>query len=161
STRVAAVLEGGRGVRLDSGERLEADAVVLAVAPQEALRLVGELGHLEREILAGCRSPQQAWVALALEPGPRLLAAPGWAPERPALLEASPAERGAASLLVRAYEKSDPQALCAHTEALVPGLARRVRAAHAFERAVPAFGVGHFRKVARLFAEAERRPQRR
>ena len=163
-TRADAVLEGGRGVRLASGEVMRADAVVLAVAAREVLRLVAELGHVEREILAACRTSEQHWLALTADPAARPLAPLGWSTDGlAALCDATPPGANAARvLLVRSGAEIDPAELVTRAESLVPGLARLVRARRAYRReGVPVFGVGHFRKVARLFAEAVRRPERR
>lgn len=158
----AAVLEGGRGVRLESGEVVRADAVVLGVPPQEVLRLVGELGHVEREILAGFGSATEYWVALVAGPELRPPARLGWSDGLAALFDATPDGASEASLRLRARAKTDPAALVARAEALVPGLSRGLRAQRAYLReGVPSFGVGHFRRVARLFSEAARRCERR
>jgi hypothetical protein len=156
--RAAAVLDGGRGVRLESGELLRADAVVLAVAPGEVLRLVEDLGHVEREILAGCRSSSEHWLALECGAQIRPAARLGWCDGLAAFFDATP---DGARVLLRARQELDPAALVARAESLVPDLSRQVRERHAYLReGVPGFGIGHFRKIARLFSEAARRRER-
>jgi hypothetical protein len=160
--RAEAVVDGGRGVKLASGETLAADAVVLATDPREVLRLVADLGHVEREILAGMRSSTESWLALETDPDARPLESPGWSADLAALCDATPPDAHDGGLLfARARGNADPDAVVARAAKLVPGLARRVRAHRELRRESPTFGVGHFRKVARLFAEAERRPARR
>jgi protoporphyrinogen oxidase len=159
-SRAVAVLEGGRGVRLESGELLRADAVVLGVAPQEVLRLVGDLGHVEREILSGCRSSTEHWLALECTAQIRPAAPLGWC-DGLALFDATRDGANGTTLMLRARAKADPATLVARVEPLLPGLSRQLREQHAYLReGVPAFGVGHFRRVARLFSEAARRRER-
>jgi len=160
---VEAVLEGGRGVRLASGERLETDVVVVATGPHEALRLVSGLDHVERDLLASCPLRSEHW--LAFRAGPRLHLAEriGWcAGGSPALFDVTPRSVTEASLwLARSAPGASPAEILELCDALVPGLAAGARDAQAFVReGAPDFGVGHFRAVARLRARASRRPRR-
>jgi len=160
--RVEALLENGRGA-LAGGREIPADVVVLAVAPREVLRLVPTLGHVEREILERIPGRSESWLSLVADaqahPAERLAWSSG---ELAALVDLTPDGVGEARLLLRARGEPDAAALLACAERLIPALSRRVRARRAYRReGAPVFGVGHFRKVARLFAEAARRPDRR
>jgi hypothetical protein len=159
--KVDAVLDAGRGLRLASGEQLSADACVLAVGPREVLRLVADLGHVEREILAGCRSAEQHWLELEVDQA-RPPAPLGWCSGVAALCDATPRGASGVRLLLRAPGAVEPAELVARAEQLVPDLTRRIRGQRGpMGTAAPAFDVGHFRRLARLFAEAEARPARR
>jgi oxygen-dependent protoporphyrinogen oxidase len=162
--RVEAVLPGGCGVRLASGERIDSDALVVATGAHEAVRLVPDLSHVERDVLAACAVHSERWLVLraphALRPPARL----GWpGGEVAALFDATPPGCTDASLIaLRARTTADAAQLLSSAQRLVPGLSRTVCAQREHTReGAPSFGVGHFRRIARLRLEAQRRPERR
>jgi protoporphyrinogen oxidase len=163
-SRAEALLEGGRAVQLAGGERIEADAVVLATGPRELLRLAPGLDHVERDFLAHCPLRSEHWLAFCADARLRLRERIGWCGGGGlALFDVTPGGVGDASLwLARSARPGSPEEITAGCDALVPGLARSARDAQPFQReGVPAFGVGHFRAVAGLRARAARRPGRR
>ena len=179
---VRALLPGGRGVLLDDGRSIEADAVVVATGPREAARLVPDLGHVEREFFEGCETRPGLRLAVSAGRSARPPARLGWLPAGGAgdlagLIDATPEgagpdpERRLLLLAVRPErverladlgDERLAETLCAEAEPLAPGLASAVREARAFrESGLPAFPVGRFRRVALAEREARRRPERR
>jgi protoporphyrinogen oxidase len=162
--RVDAVLDGGRGLRLASGEQIAADAVVLATGPRELLRLVPDLHHVEREFLERCPLHAEHWLAFRADPQLRLPERIGWCGDGGlALFDVTPDGVGDASRwLARARGPAAPAEITARCDALVPGLSASARGARPFVReGAPDFGVGHFRAVARVLACGARRRERR
>jgi protoporphyrinogen oxidase len=173
--RVSAVVAGGRGVRLASGGHVEADAVVLAVPPPAVPALSEDLTHIEREDLAALGGSMGYVVALhsarALQPATTLTWT-AWSRQEPlaCILDATPTGTGSGSiLLLRARLRASvpvdeirlADELVAAAERFVPGLRGSVRERRIVKLSGARFEVGHFRRVARLRAQAARRGQRR
>jgi predicted NAD/FAD-dependent oxidoreductase len=169
-------------VRLDSGERIDADAVVLAVAAAEVAHLVPDLCAAEREVLGRCAQvavlqlvvpagsgssrpelPRAMWLprarggalAGALEASPGTSAAPG---QRVLI-----ARREHVAALAERPDERVAERLLLEARRIDPDAAAAVLADEAcvrrFER--PAFRPGQLRGAQRLRDEARARPQRR
>ncbi len=178
AARVESVNPDGRGVRLDSGEQLAADAVLVATAASHVPRLVASLCPAEERFLAGCRyqqrlqvtvalrervSPKDVWIAA--REGGGLSGTIDVTPER----ESTAAGRGGLLLLLarptfarELWHDSDVNlcnTLLGSAEAIHPGLRERVVSlrVHRIADAIPSFAVGHYRGIARLRAEQTRR----
>ncbi len=177
---VASLEPDGRGVRLASGERIAADAVVLAVGAAEAMRLLPDPTPLllsAAEQLHSCPA-----LVLALATDARLgLAAPAvLVPEREGgelagVLAANPGSEREPRLVrlvarpgLHARHGHRPDDEIAHfliesATRVLPGLAGRIEAQRLqrFTGALPAFGVGHYRALARIRTALRERPESR
>jgi oxygen-dependent protoporphyrinogen oxidase len=173
--RVLALLPGGRGARLAGGECVDAEAVVLAVAPDEVLRLAPDLTFAERALLERFAAVRGLRVALELEPVHGALPRALWLPEArggalAGALDAAPAgsDRRWTALVAR---RDHAEALSARDDAqIVERLLREARracpaltarAAHVQRLNTPAFRPGQLRGVGRLRDEAHKHPGRR
>ncbi|MCG8590118.1 MAG: FAD-dependent oxidoreductase [Proteobacteria bacterium] len=188
-TRVERVEPAGQGLRVVApGTEVEApfDAVVVAVAAHEALRILGGVATpAERDHLAGVRYHPSLCLALSLEQPTAggfeelriphaeglalqsLLTEPGTAggraPESGALVTATATARFARAH-AEASDEVVAKALLQDVERVRPGVEIRVAASHLSRRAegVPQFQVGAYRALARFRrAEADLRAQGR
>ena len=178
--RVAALEADGRAVRLENGERLVADAVVLAVGATEAMHLLPEPSPAECSAAEQLRSTSALVLALATPASLVLPARAVWVPEREGgelagALDATPAgERGRRllrlvarpGLAARHGHRPDDEIahyLVESATRLIPGLAGRIEAQrlHRFPGGLPGFSVGHYRALARIRAGLRERPGRR
>ena len=179
---VRALQPGGRGAWLDDGSLVDADAVVVAAGPRAVPGLAPDLTHVEREFFEGCETLSGLRVAVSAERGARPPERLCWSPDGGAgdlagILDVTPTEAGPEPerrlLLLavrperveRLSERSDERIaedLCAQARRLVPALGQAVREASVLrESGLPAFPVGHFRRVGLAEREASRRPERR
>jgi len=176
----------GYELALASGARVEADAVVLALPPHEALRVAGDLlVQPERDFLAASRAepalaasfacegalvPHSLWVRIPLDAGLPLASAAfepgavhGFAPPGRTLAQLVAAPRFSRAHL-EASDDTIAGALAAALERLRPGAGRSAQplAIHRFEWARPRFDVGRYRALAQLArVEADRRARGR
>ena len=184
-TRVSSIDALGRGVRLEGGDVLAADAVVLAEPAPRARELLPQPSPAEQTMLGGITYRPALQLSLRLS-GPRLWSGVSWIAgpagsalaaivDRDALLCADPASDGHSTTItlvarpahaaatVGDSDRSLVDTLLYAAERFVPGIRTRVvdqqlwRAA----AATPGFGVGHYRAVARLREEAAASPSRR
>jgi oxygen-dependent protoporphyrinogen oxidase len=177
---VAALEPDGRGVRLAGGERIAADAVVLAVGASEAMRLLPERSPAERCAGEQLHAASALVLTLAVRPGLSLPARVVWVPEREGgelagMLDEMPSgetDLRVLRLVARPglFERHGhrPDAELAHlliesATRVLPGLASFVEAERLqrFPHALPAFAVGHYRALARIRAERCARPEQR
>ncbi len=177
---VAAVDPNGRGVRLANGERVAADAVVLAVGAPEATRLLPDPSPAERSATEQLYSASALVLAVVTDASLALPARAVWVPDREGgelagVLDSGPGGERAHRLLrlvarpgLFARHGHRPDEEIAHfliesATRELPGLAGRIEAQrlHRFPSALPAFRVGHYRALARLRAEQRARPERR
>ena len=182
--RVESVAADGRALRVDSGETVRADAIVLATSAREIPKLVLDLSPTERVVFedSGCTTRIQ--LALAIE-GPFATPTPTlWVPTRQAGPLAAMIDLSAgyplgsapnASLLLLcarlgfAHGQRDAEdgevsnALLAQAERLSPGLRARTRASRLYrlEQLTPRFCVGRYRQLERMREEQGRRSERR
>ena len=178
--RVRSVKEGGSGVRLEGGEELAADAVVLAVLPREAARLLEKPSPAERQALESARvSALLHLVVSARQDPPRAQAV--WVPDSEGgplagVLDLGPSARapdGVRPLLLVArvefaaryadFEDDElARMLLAGGERIFPGLSERVvsRRVVRIENA-PRFEPGRFRQIETLRREQSRQPERK
>jgi oxygen-dependent protoporphyrinogen oxidase len=165
--RVALVRPDGRGVELEAGGKVDADAVVVATRGDRVGALLAGLSPLGADVLArigyatrlvlavrtagpgGARAPV-TWVA-GREGG--LLAGIVEADERVLLLVGRP---GLASVHAPDDERGPTQALLQAGERALPGLRRRLVERRLYRSARPRFDVGHYRAIARLRSEQAR-----
>lgn len=178
--RVAEIDPFGRGARLESGERLAADAVVLAVGPDEAMRLLPETSPAERSAAEKLAAGSGLALALATRPGVELPARVLCVPERAGgelagVIDATPADaRGLRilhlvarpSLFARHGHRPDDEIahfLIESAARAVPGLSGAIEARrlHRLPHALPAFSVGHYRALEVLREAMRKRPERR
>ncbi len=177
--RVEALEPDGRGVRLADGERIAAEAVVLAVGAREALRLLPDPSPAEVSAGEALSEASALVLTLALRPGLALAAPTLLFPgleggELAGVIDGTPsggAELRVVRLVARPglFERHGhrPDAELAHfliesaTRAL-PGLSAFVEASQLqrLPHALPAFSVGHYRAVARIRAERRAQPER-
>jgi hypothetical protein len=174
-THATSISADAHGVALATGERLEADAIVVAVPGPDVLLLAPPLSPYERLFFERARRVERSVLALRVRAGEEPRAPVVWIPARERGLLAGiarvPIEAGAGDevlLLVaregleRLFAANDEhgprEALLRRAEELVPGLRERVRSQRLFPRAyaAPAFDVGHYRAVARLREEQTR-----
>jgi protoporphyrinogen oxidase len=163
---------GGYELALANGARVEADAVVLAVPPPEALRAAGDLLTTpETDVLAASRAesalvasfacdgalvPHSVWAriprgeglplaALALEPG----APGGFAPEGKTLVQAVAAP-GFSRAHLEASDEAIARSLAAALERACPAATRKAELLEVarFGWARPRFDVGRYRALA-------------
>jgi len=175
-TRAASLRADGRAVGLASGEEIEADAVVLAVPADQVCELVPNLFPAEELLFRSTAYEDRLQLAVVTEGGsarPRDTLVRGDAGGAlAALVDVTPPEetgrRRLRLLLARRDRVPDlaaagdvelTEALLSRAERVEPGLRRRVVSTHVcrLERAVPRFAPGHYRRVARLRREQERR----
>jgi len=166
-SRVESVETDGRGVRLAGGATFAADAVVLAVPPAEVLRLAPWMPHAARLALERVTCGSSLVLAAATGPAVAPPARVAFVPEREGgelagVVDVTPAgerERNLLLLVARpslaARHGARPEAELAHFliesgARLVPGLAAGVLGWRLHRHAPPAFGVGHYRELARL-----------
>ena len=179
-SRVAALESDGRGARLERGERVAADAVVLAVGAAEAMRLLPDPSPASRAAAEQLR-PQSALVLLlAGDAGLALPARAVFVPAREGgelagvLDTTPPGAQGPrllrlvarASLHARHGHRPDPELahfLIESANRVLPGLSGRIEAQRLqrFPSALPGFTVGHFRTLARIREELRARADRR
>lgn len=167
-----AALEPRGGVRLADGERIAADAVVLAVSANEAMRLLPDRSPAEIAAGEALRSASALVLCVAARPGLSLPARVVWLPEREGgelagVLDVTPDDGKGLSLfrLVARpglFERHGhrPDAELAHfliesATRVLPGLSGWIEAQRLdrLPRALPAFAVGHYRALARIRAE--------
>ncbi len=173
---------GAYEIAVTSGARVEADAVVLATPPREALRAAGDLlAPAEADVLAasdaepalvasfaceGALTPYSVWLRIPPDAGLPLASAAfepgaegGFAPVGQTLVQlVSGARFGHAHL--DAPDDAVARWLSAALERVRPGAARSARLLQVsrFEWARPRFDVGRYRALARFQAvEADRR----
>jgi oxygen-dependent protoporphyrinogen oxidase len=170
-TTVAA-LEPRGGVRLADGERIAADAVVLAVSAREAMQLLPDRSPAEVAAGDALRSASALVLTVATRPGLWLPASTVWLPESEGgelagVLEATPGDGEGLRLLrlvarpgLFARHGHRPDAELAHfliesATRVVPGLSGWIEAQtlDRLPHALPAFAVGHYRALARIRAE--------
>ena len=178
--RVAAVDSDGRGARLESGERLAADAVLLAVGSDEAMRLLPETSPAERSAAEKLEAGSGLALALATRPGVELPARVLCVPERAGgelagVIDATPADARGLRLLhliarpgLFARHGHRPDDEIAHfliesAARAVPGLSGAIEARrlHRLPHTLPAFSVGHYRALEVLRESMRKRPERR
>lgn len=181
--RVTWLRSDGRGVRLATGEELDASAVVLALPAHSVLDLLPNPSPVEEVLLARCRNEPRTTLAVVADPAPPATASAHWIPpaERGLLagvfrvpLEAQRA-RGRALFLLAGRpgldavhgagdERGATESLLRGAEWVLPGLRAAVSAQRLYRSAdaVASFDVGHYRGIARLRDElAKRRDERR
>ncbi len=170
----------GCGARLASGERLAADAIVLAVGSSEAMRLWPEPSPVERSAAAGLGTGSALVLALAtrlgVDPPARVVCVPEReGGELAGVIDATPAEPSSPRLLqlvarpslhARHGARSDDEIahfLIESAARVIPGLARGIDAQrlHRFPESLPSFSVGHYRALESLRTAASQRPERR
>ncbi len=175
--RVAAVLPGGRGIRLASGEQIGADAVVLAVPATHVTSLVTELSPAEREIFESARYLDALHLVVSCAPG---VSAPvTWIPETEGgplsgSIELPTDSPGRQLLLLTARpafalargQRSDAelsQTLLESAERIHPGLRAGTKTSRLLRlpASVPSFGPGRYRAAQRLLRERGHSPPRR
>lgn len=151
--RVRRIAADGRSVELDSGDLLEADAVVAAVAAPQVPRLVERLLPGERAFFDAARRIERRHCIVALtEP----LELPCWIVEGP--LAAIVPEGRHARLIARGGSRDT---LLMHARGTCPALIRTARdVVECDPGAVPEFGVGHYRRLAALREAAPSAPER-
>lgn len=168
--RVASLEADGRGVGLESGERLQAGAVVLAVGAAEAARLLPDASPAERAANERLRSSPALVLALATRPDLTLPAHVVFVPAREGgelagVVDAT-LDGASDARIVRLVARPGlatrhghrPDAELAHfliesATRAVPGLAGRIEAQRLHRLPeVPAFAVGHYRALAVLRA---------
>lgn len=177
---VARVHDDGRGVQLRSGEDLRGDAVVLAMPAQHARALVGNLSPAEQICLDEAPATARLQVSAVIAGRPRKRFRTVYFPKHPRralalLADATPiddrgaprersllqliARRSTAQELFHATDEQVCRTLLAEAELVEPELARSALSlrVHRLPDAVPHFGVGHYRRVARLQQEQQRR----
>ena len=169
---VASVAADGSSLKLASGEALEADAIVLAVPPGEVARLMPDAPHAARLALERLRTGSALVLALLTRPGVAPAARVVLVPEREGgelagVVDVTPAGERERSLLLlvarpdlaaRHGRRADAELAYFLIESgarVVPGLAAGVLAQRLHRHAPPAFGVGHFRELARLRGASE------
>lgn len=170
---VTRIEPSGSGLELASGERVAADAVVVAVPSTAVLALVSGLSPVEELFFSTAEYLPRTVLAVAVAPG---AAGP--------VLRQPRSRRGRLAAIVRARSRTDEGLRSAETEilllaarpgtcasgpcadellgeaeALLPGLAARARSRQLVreERAVAGFGVGHYRALERLRRAARER----
>jgi protoporphyrinogen oxidase len=183
--RVIEVRPDGRGVRLATGEQLDASAVVLALPSRAVQQLLPDPTPVEELLLGRPHYESRTTLAVVTEPMSTAAAAPPviWVPpvERGLLagvfrvpLEPERA-RGRALLLLTGRpgldavhpegdERGAAESLLRDAGRVLPTLRQTLRAQrlHRAPDAVASFDVGHYRAIARLGDElAKRRDQRR
>jgi len=179
AARVAALEPDGSGVRLESGERLTADAVVLAVGAPEAARLLPEPSPAESAASERLRSSPTLVLAVAMRadltlPSRVVLVPAREGGELAGVIDATPGGTGRVRILrliarpgLFARHGHRPDAELAHfliesATRVVPGLAGRIEAQRVHRLpGVPAFEVGHYRALATLRAARAARPDGR
>jgi oxygen-dependent protoporphyrinogen oxidase len=163
--RVASVAADRRGVRLESGETLRADALVLAVGAAEAARLLGALAPAEAAGFESLRARSGLVLAVATHkeiplPQPLVFLAEREGGELAAIALRGPRllQLVARPDLARRHGHR-PDAELAHFllesgARALPQLATDVAALrlHRFPGGRPAFAVGHYRALARVGA---------
>jgi oxygen-dependent protoporphyrinogen oxidase len=166
--RVAS-LESEGGVRLESGERLEAEALVLAVGAAEAARLLPERSPAESAASERLRASPTLVLAVATRADLRLPAPVVFVPAREGgelagMIDATPDGASARilrlvarpGLFARHGHRPDPELahfLVESATRVVPGLSGRIDAQRLHRLPdVPAFEVGHYRALATLRA---------
>ena len=179
-TRAAALLPHGRGVRVERGSELAADAVVLAVSPREAARLVPDLAPAERAALESSRAATILHLVVSVSGYPESRAPAIVIPVSEGgtlagVLEATP-QRGAGPGLLRLVARADfaarhaastdeelVAALLGSAERVLPGLGASIRERRLLRRddALPCFPPGRYRALERLRLEQRQRPERR
>lgn len=166
--RVASLEPDGAGVRLESGERLAAEAVVLAVGAAEAARLLRDPAPAESAANEQLRSSPTLVLAVATRAHLSLPERVVFVPSREGgelagVIDATPDAATEARILrlvarpgLFARHGRRPDAELAHfliesATRVVPGLAGGIEAQrlHRLE-GVPAFAVGHYRALAVL-----------
>lgn len=172
---VAEVLDDGSAVRLESGTRLEASAVLIAAAAPVARELLPRPSPAEDRFLARSRlEPCSQVLARCGQPlsaasEPILFAAHGGG-ELASVRDAAPAQPAGSRVLIlnarRRVLEADAslaERLLLEADRAIPGLRGAVLAhcVRHFVRPVSQFGVGHFRGVARLRDEQSARFERR
>ena len=177
---VTALDADGRGVRLANGERVAADAVVLAVGAAEAMRLLPDPSPAERSAAEQLRSNSALVLAVVTDDSLALPARAVSVPEREGgelagVLDTMPGGERELRLLrlvarpgLFARHGHRPDEEIAHfliesATRVVPGLAGRIEAQHLhrFRSALPAFQVGHYRALECIRAALRARPERR
>jgi glycine/D-amino acid oxidase-like deaminating enzyme len=171
------VRRDGRGVLLDDGSSLDADAVIVSCAADAVPQLLEDLSPAEEEALSQLAYTTR--VTLRLRAGGDLLegAAVGWVPRPFGGLLAGLLRAGADTWLLAARPSIErawagpkgqaaADALLRDAQRLLPGLrssgeggeaAGGVRDLRLQRRRVPRFDVGHFRRLERLRSEEARR----
>jgi oxygen-dependent protoporphyrinogen oxidase len=177
---VTALDADGRGVRLANGERVAADAVVLAVGAAEAMRLLPDPSPAEHSAAELLHTTSALVLAVVTDASLALPARAVWVPEREGgelagVLDTVPGSEREVRLLrlvarpgLCARHGHRPDEEIAHfliesATRVVPGLAGRIEAQrlHRFPSALPAFRVGHYRALERIRAAQRARPERR
>lgn len=160
--RVEAVDPDGRGVRLAGGGALRGDAVLLAVGAHEAARLAGPRGPRSDAAFESLRATS-ALVLAAVTRGEVPGAAELWLSERrggelagvsrrqPRLLQLV-ARPGLAERHGQRPDAELTHFLLEPAERALPGIRRELAETrlHRFPAGRPAFGVGHYRALAKL-----------
>jgi glycine/D-amino acid oxidase-like deaminating enzyme len=176
-TPTLSVRRDGRGVLLDDGSSLDADAVIVSCAADAVPQLLEDLSPAEEEALSQLAYTTR--VTLRLRAGGDLLegAAVGWVPRPLGGLLAGLLRAGADTWLLAARPSIErawagpkgqaaADALLRDAQRLLPGLrssgeggeaAGGVRDLRLQRRRVPRFDVGHFRRLERLRSEEARR----
>lgn len=177
---VAQVHDDGRGVKLDAGDDLRGDAVIVAVPAPRARKLVGCLSPLEQICLDEAPASPRLHVSAVITGRPRERFRTVYFPDHRgralALLadatpiddRGAPRERSLLQLIARRsfarelFHASDEQvcqALISEAERVEPELARNALAlrVHRMADAVPSFGVGHYRRVADMQQDQQSR----
>ncbi|MFI5316110.1 MAG: FAD-dependent oxidoreductase [Myxococcota bacterium] len=165
AVRVDALEPDGLGVRLADGSARRADAVLLAVSSQEAARLLAALDPRCDVAFGGLRAESALVLAAATRSDVGLGERDVWIPEREGGELAGICARR--PRLLQLVARSDlaarhgqrPDAELAHfllesAARALPGLAGEIAETrlHRFPLGRPAFGVGHYRALARLGA---------
>lgn len=178
--RVAELESDGGGARLANGERLDADAVVLAVGAGEAMRLLPDKSPAESSASEALHANSSLVLALALREGAALPARAIMIPEREGgelagVVEVTAVDAHGPRLLLLvarpglfARHGARPDAEIANFliesgARAIPGLANGIEAQrlHRFADARPSFRVGHFRALATILEAMRKRPERR
>ena len=181
--RVTDVRPDGRGVRLATGEQLDASAVVLALPSRAVQQLLPDQTPVEEVLLGRQRYEPRTTLAVVAEPVPPAPALAIWVPpvERGLLAGVSrvplePERAGGRALLLltgrpgldavhpAGDERGAAESLLRDAARVLPGLRQTLRAQRLYRApdAIVAFDGGRYRAISRLCDElAKRRDQRR
>ncbi|MEE8558032.1 MAG: FAD-dependent oxidoreductase [Myxococcota bacterium] len=168
--RVVAVQADGRGVELESGERMEADAIVLAVPAPDGQKLLSGLSPLEELFLETCRYVERRVVLLPRTRGNVSAPLAHWIPRQEggplaAILRVPPLPGFAGQTLLiaraRSTARSDAELsdeLCKAAARIEPEIAGAEGASiRTVPRFAPRFDVGRYQALARIRPEWQRR----
>lgn len=178
--RVAALEPDGRGVRLEGGEIVAADAVVLAVGAAEAMRLLPELSPAAQAAAEQLRSGSALVLLLATDAGLTLPTRVVTVPAREGgelagVIDSTPPGSQGPRVLrlvarpgLHARHGARPDDELAHfliesANRVLPGLSGRIDAQRLqrFPSALPGFEVGHYRALARIREDLRARAEQR